>query len=97
MGNSYALHKECLDEKAIYNQCDAAYWRDFRSGATLANPCRDEWDDYQQCIVNKIQENIQKSKDRKSGTEQKPSSEHFTEHPINHHVDTNDQVPHRKK
>lgn len=105
MGNrGYQLHKECLPEKAVYNQCDAKYWEDFRNGQALTNPCRDEWDDYQQCIVKKIHENIQKAKDAKAAKvaakaqplqHDKAPDEYF--HDENTSLDSNSSVDDRER
>ena len=53
MGNSgYNLTSACPDMHAAYDRCEASHLDSFRKGeASIDNPCRDEWEDYKQCVM----------------------------------------------
>ena len=53
MGNrGYALQRACPQEKAVHEACESAHFDAFRRGDARIedNPCRDQWEDYRQCV-----------------------------------------------
>ena len=53
MGNrGYALTSACPELQSAYDRCEKAHMEAFRRGeASIDNPCRDQWEDYKQCVM----------------------------------------------
>ena len=53
MGNQgYALNKACPELQAVYDTCEKKHLNAFKRGeASIDNPCRDQWEDYKQCVM----------------------------------------------
>lgn len=71
MGNSgYQLHKACPELKAIYEKCDAEYWKEFREGKALQQPCAAEFNNYRNCVELVLKEKQEAFLQRKQAKQQ---------------------------
>lgn len=70
MGNSgYQLHKACPDLKSRYETCQSKYFDELynpeKSGDSVKQACRDEWEDYKACVDKVWEEKVREYENRK--------------------------------
>ena len=89
MGNKgYALNKACPELQSVYDACEKSHLDAFKRGeASIDNPCRDEWEDYKQCVMavwdSKTQDYLQRRAAAKGEASPPPAP----------HAQTSDMTP----
>ena len=85
MGNKgYALNKACPELHSVYDACEKNHLDAFKRGeASIDNPCRDEWEDYKQCVMavwdSKTQDYLQRRAAAKGEAPPPPAHAHSSD------------------
>ncbi len=57
-GQSLGIDKACPSLREQYERCQAAFLKDLQDQKSMENPCRDEWEDFQQCIRDHVSSHL---------------------------------------